>query len=243
MERVIKPLLEMGASIEARESGLCPLHIAGRELSGIHYELPVASAQLKSAVLLAGLYAHGETSVTEPAPSRDHTERMLKSFGADVTVKENNITVKNCTSLSGQKIVVPGDISSAAYFLAAGLIVPGSEITVRNVGVNPTRTGMLDVSAPWAAGWRFPMSVTVRKPMADITVRYSDLKGTVIGGELIPRLIDELPVIAVIAAFAQGNGDQGRRRAEGQRRPTAFARWRRRWAGRAWMWRETPTAW
>jgi 3-phosphoshikimate 1-carboxyvinyltransferase len=206
MKRIITPLTLMGASIESLRGNDCaPLKITGKQLHGIHYASPVSSAQVKSAILLAGLYADGETSVTEPVLSRNHTELMLRACGGDVISEGTTARLRPVQRLEAQKIIVPGDISSAAYFMAAGLIVPGSEICIENVGINPTRDGMVKVCQ--AMGGNISLE-NVREvcgePVADIVVRHSSLHGTVIEGEIIPTLIDELPVIAVMAAFANG---------------------------------------
>lgn len=206
MKRIMEPLSLMGAQIESvRHNGCAPLSITGRPLHGISYATPVASAQVKSAILLAGLYADSPTQVTEPLPSRNHTELMLKGFGANLVSKGKTALLRPGFPLFGQKIEVPGDISSAAYFLAAGLLVPGSEILVKNVGINPTRSGILSVIR--SMGGRLEIlneRLCAGEPVADLFVSFSPLHGTVIEGELIPALIDELPMIAVMAAFAQG---------------------------------------
>ena len=210
MNRVIVPLTQMGARIVSeKENGCCPLHISGGNLHGIEYDSPVASAQVKSCVLLAGLYADGKTCVTEPALSRDHTERMLAGFGASISSQRTEsgwkASILPQPVLTGRQIVVPGDISSAAYFIAAVLIVPGSEVLIRNVGINPTRAGILKVVRDM--GGRLELlneSSQGGEPVADLLVQSSSLHGTVIGGEMIPTLIDELPVCAVLAAFAEG---------------------------------------
>lgn len=207
MGRIMTPLTMMGASIESiNKNGCAPLLINGRPLKGIHYQSPVASAQVKSCILLAGLYAEGKTSVTEPTLSRNHTEIMLKSFGAQVKSEGNTACVTPAPDLMGQKIQVPGDISSAAYFIAAGLIIPGSEILIKNVGVNPTRDGILRVCQSMGADITLLNQRTAGgEAAADLLVRYTpDLRGCEIGGGLIPTLIDEIPVIAVIAACASG---------------------------------------
>ena len=204
MGRVMKPLREMGASIEGKDDNFCPLTMHPSELHGIEYRLPVASAQLKSAILLAGLYAEGQTSVIEPAPSRDHTERMFRALGVEIETNGNVITLDPPEDLHAVDIAVPSDISSAAYFLVAGAIVPGSELTIKNVGVNPTRTGIIDVLRDMGADITESNFREEAEPVCDLTVRYSRLHGTEIGGAIIPRLIDELPVIAVAAAFAEG---------------------------------------
>ena len=204
MGRVMKPLREMGASIEGKDDNFCPLTMHPSELHGIEYRLPVASAQLKSAILLAGLYAEGQTTVIEPAPSRDHTERMFRALGVEIETNGNVITLNPPEDLHAVDIAVPSDISSAAYFLVAGAIVPGSELTIKNVGVNPTRTGIIDVLRDMGADITESNFREEAEPVCDLTVRHSRLHGTEIGGAIIPRLIDELPVIAVAAAFAEG---------------------------------------
>lgn len=205
MGRVMTPLREMGAEIEGVNGNYCPLTIhPSASLHGIEYALPVASAQLKSAILLAGLYASGETKIIEPAPSRDHTERMLRALGVSVETNGNVITLTPPEDLAAKDVAVPADISSAAFFLVAGAIIPNSEITIQNVGVNPTRTGILDVLRDMGADITVSNYQDDIEPVCDLTVRSSKLHGTVIGGEVIPRLIDELPVLAVAAAFAEG---------------------------------------
>lgn len=204
MGRIITPLREMGADIRGRDGKYCPLHIAPAALHGVRYEMPVASAQLKSAILLAGLYADGVTEVVEPAPSRDHTERMLRAMGVQVEQDGCRVAVHAPLALRACSIEVPGDISSAAFFLVAGAIVPGSELTVKNVGINPTRDGVLEVLRAMGADITCTNVRDAAEPVADLTVRASALHGTEIGGPLIPRLIDELPVLAVAAAFAEG---------------------------------------
>lgn len=206
MKRIMEPLSLMGADIvSVRGNGCAPLRIAGKELHGVHYVSKVASAQVKSAVLLAGLYGDGETRVTEPYVSRNHSEIMLRYFGADVRTEGTTAVVRPVEELHGNVVRVPGDISSAAFFICAGLMVQNSEILIRNVGVNPTRSGILKVCRDMGA------KLTVLnehdgggEPVADILVRSSGLHGTVIGGEIIPALIDELPVIAAMACFAEG---------------------------------------
>lgn len=205
MGRIITPLSEMGASIRSiNENGCAPLEITGRKLHGISYLSPVASAQVKSAILLAGLYADGETSVTEPALSRNHTELMLKSFGADIRSNELTATVKPNPDLYGMDILVPGDISSAAYFIAAGCLVTDAEILIRNVGINPTRAGILQVAKEMGADITLLNEKKDGEPTADLLVKSSPLHGVTICGAMIPTLIDELPVIAVMAAAADG---------------------------------------
>lgn len=204
MGRVMTPLLEMGARISGRDGNYCPLQLYPSELHGISYTLPVASAQLKSAILLAGLYAEGQTTIVEPAPSRDHTERMFRALGVEIETNGNVITLDPPEDLHAIDIEVPGDISSAAFFLVAGAIVPGSSLTIRNVGVNPTRTGILDVLRAMGSDITESNFRDHAEPVCDLTVKHSVLRGVQIGGEIIPRLIDELPVLAVAAAFAQG---------------------------------------
>ena len=206
MKRIITPLTQMGASITSLNQNDCaPLRIEGKPLHGIHYQSPVASAQVKSAILLAGLYADGETSVTEPYVSRNHTELMFEAFGVPVHREGTTVTIRPIDSLNAQKILVPGDISSAAYFLVAGLITPNSELVIRNVGINPTRDGILDVCRAMGADITLErVSDTIGEPTADIRVRTSALHSTVIEGAVIPKLIDELPIIAVLACFAEG---------------------------------------
>jgi len=206
MGRIITPLSQMGADITSIHSNQCaPLAIHGQQLNGIHYHSPIASAQVKSCILLAGLYADSETGVTEPYLSRNHTELMLKHFGADIKTKQTTVTVEPKPRLVGCDIVVPGDISSAAYFIAAALIVPGSELLIKNVGINPTRDGILRVCQDMGANITLLNTVhSAGEPVADLLVKHSSLKGTVIEGEIIPALIDELPVIAVLASYAQG---------------------------------------
>ena len=211
MKRIMTPLNTMGAHIRSlNDNGCAPLHIRPGALHGIHYQSPVASAQVKSAVLLAGLYADSPTSVTEPALSRNHTELMLQGFGAYVATDlhtDGTATahVEPCKELYGQQICVPGDISSAAYFIAAALLVPGSELLVKNLGTNFTRAGFLKVCKAMGADIE-TVSQTIEggESRADLLVRYSHLKGTVIEGDIIPTLIDEIPMIAIMAAFADG---------------------------------------
>ena len=206
MGRIIRPLRQMGASIESLSGNDCaPLRIEGRPLHAISYDSPVASAQVKSCVLLAGLYADGPTSVTEPALSRNHTELMLSSLGAELTCRGTTATINPEPVLTGTSIHVPGDISSAAFFLAAGLMVPGSEILLKNVGINPTRDGILRVIRAMGGSLEIlNRTNSGGEEAADLLVRSSSLHGTVLEGELIPTLIDEIPVIAVLAAFAEG---------------------------------------
>lgn len=206
MRRVMEPLSLMGADIRSEDdNGCAPLLIAPSALSGISYQMPVASAQVKSCVLLAGLYADSMTIVREAAPSRDHTERMLAQFGAELGGDMSSVTLYPGQPLSACEIDVPADISSAAYFIAAALIVPGSELLLRDVGVNPTRDGLLDVIRMMGGEVELlDLRHISGEPRADLLVRHQALHGCTIGGALIPRLIDELPVIAVLAAFAEG---------------------------------------
>lgn len=206
MTRVTVPLLKMGAHIDGRKNGeFTPLAIRGGDLQAIQYEMPVASAQVKSSILFAGLQAKGETTVIEPSKTRDHTERMIKHFGGQVHVDGLRITVQGGQTFKGTNVHVPGDISSAAFFLVAGAIVPDSEITLKNVGLNPSRTGIIDVMQKMGADLQItntdPDSF---EPVGDLTIRTSSLKGTTIQGDIIPRLIDELPVIALLATQADG---------------------------------------
>lgn len=206
MKRIMEPLSLMGANITSiRDNGCAPLAIHGKPLHGIHYYSKVASAQVKSAVLLAGLYAEGETTVTEPKLSRNHTELMLRFFGADVKTSGTTATVFPATELFGNKIHVPGDISSSVYFVAAGLIIPNSEILIKNVGINPTRDGLIRVCKAMGADITLlNENHDYSEPTADILVRTSSLKGTVIEGDIIPTMIDELPTVALMACFAEG---------------------------------------
>ena len=212
MKRIMDPLTQMGAHISSiLRNGCAPLYIAPSTIHGIHYDSPVASAQVKSCILLAGLYAEGETSVTEPSLSRNHTELMLREFGADIRTThalnstEATASIHPCGRLFGQKITVPGDISSAAYFIAAGLIVPDSEILIENVGINPTRAGILKVCEDMGGNITLLNERTEGgEKIADILVKTSSLHGITIEGDIIPTLIDEIPVIAVMAATAEG---------------------------------------
>ena len=206
MKRIMTPLSMMGADITSLNGNNCaPLRICGGHLHGITYQSPVASAQVKSCVLLAGLYADAPTSVTEPVLSRNHTELMLTGFGAKVTSSGTTATIEPEPDLKGMKIEVPGDISSAAYFIAAGLIIPNSEILVKNVGINPTRNGILRVAIEMGGGITIlNEKISGGEPTCDLLVRSSSLKGVTVGGEIIPTLIDEIPMIAVMACFAEG---------------------------------------
>ncbi|MFM6340974.1 MAG: 3-phosphoshikimate 1-carboxyvinyltransferase [Dolichospermum sp.] len=208
MSRVVKPLQQMGAQIWGRKGNtLAPLAIQGQALQPIHYHSPIASAQVKSCILLAGLNTDGKTTVTEPALSRDHSERMLRAYGAQLSIDpdSNSVTITGGAKLYGQRVIVPGDISSAAFWLVAGAIVPGSNLVVENVGVNPTRTGILEALALMGADIQLENQREVAgEPVADIRVRSSGLNSCTIAGDIIPRLIDEIPILAVAAVFAQG---------------------------------------
>ena len=208
MSRVVKPLTQMGASIWGRQgNSLAPLAVRGQQLKPTHYHSPIASAQVKSCVLLAGLMVDGKTTVTEPALSRDHSERMLQAFGAtlDIDRDTHSVTLTGQPTLKGQKVIVPGDISSAAFWLVAGAIIPDSELLIENVGVNPTRTGILEALEMMSADiTRENERLVAGEPVADLRVKHSQLKACEIAGDLIPRLIDEIPILAVAAAFAEG---------------------------------------
>ena len=203
MNRIINPLSLMGANIESNV-GFAPLTITGSSLHGIEYNSPVASAQVKSAILLAGLYANSNTTVTEPAKSRDHTELMLRKFGANLITDKNTVTISPTTELFASDIEVPSDISSAAFFMAAAILVPGSELILENVGIKPTRDGILKVLKSMGADIEIISSSNTFEPVADIKVCYSKLHSTTIEGELIPTLIDELPLLAAVASMAEG---------------------------------------
>jgi len=203
MGRVVDPLARMGAEIETTD-GHAPLVVHGRPLHGIEYRMPIASAQVKSAILLAGLFADSPTTVHQPGPARDHTERMLAAMGAEMTTEGNAVTITP-SALSPVPISIPGDFSSAAFPLVAALLVPGSRITLRGVGINPTRTGLLNVLSAMGA------EIEVREfhregnePVADLTVRAAGLRGVEIGGETVVRMIDEFPILAVAATQADG---------------------------------------
>ena len=205
MKRIISPLLSMHADVRSKRGNNCaPLVIHGKPLSGIHYQSPVASAQVKSCVLLAGLYADSPVSVTEPVLSRNHTEIMLRKLGADIKSEGTTVTIQPDPLLTADEILVPGDISSAAYFIAAALLTPDSEILLRNVGTNPTRDGFLRVCEAMGASIERLNETTEGEPACDLLVRCSSLHGTTVEGSIIPTLIDELPMIAVMACFAEG---------------------------------------
>ncbi|MCR4841836.1 MAG: 3-phosphoshikimate 1-carboxyvinyltransferase [Eubacterium sp.] len=206
MKRIMTPLTQMGAKIESvNDNGCAPLKIEPSELKGIAYDSPIASAQVKSCVLLAGLYADGETTVTEPSVSRDHTERMLKAFGADIEHEGIKTVLRPGKRLFARDITVPADISSAAYFIAAALTVRGSELTIKNVSVNETRAGILSVCEKMGAVIKRENEREISgEPVCDLIVKASKLCGTVIEGDIIPALIDEIPIICVMAATAEG---------------------------------------
>lgn len=205
MKRVITPLSAMGADIQSTNDGYAPLHIHGKKLKSIEYTMPVASAQVKSSIILASLFAEGTTVINEPVASRDHTEIMLNYFGADIKKQGDKIICTPVEELYGKPLTVPGDISSAAFFMVAGLIIPNSHIIIENVGINPTRTGIID--ALQAMGG-YVKIINERnsggEPVADIEVKTSQLKATTLEGSIIPRMIDEIPVFAVAALFAEG---------------------------------------
>jgi 3-phosphoshikimate 1-carboxyvinyltransferase len=204
MRRVIEPLERMGARIQAREANFAPLEIRGSTLQPIQYTLPVPSAQVKSAILLAGLFAEGTTSVEEPVATRDHTEVALEGFGADVRRKGRVVSVLGRPGLQARQIVVPGDLSSAVFFLGATLILPGSSLVIHNVGLNPTRSAVLDV----LSGWGAPISIVALRGesgelIGDVSVRHADLSGGTLSGELIAQLIDELPMLAALGPYTE----------------------------------------
>lgn len=205
VDRVAEPLRLMGARVECREGRLPPLRVEAAPLHGIAYELPVASAQVKSCLLFAGLLAEGETQIVEPLPTRDHSERMLAAAGAEVERTEGGVTVRPAARLEAGEIAVPGDFSSAAFFIVAALLVPGSDVTVAGVGLNPTRTGLLTVLR------RMGAEIEVEEegerggePSGRVRARASELRGTEVGGSEVPLAIDELPLIALAACFAEG---------------------------------------
>jgi 3-phosphoshikimate 1-carboxyvinyltransferase len=204
MQRVMKPLAQMGAHIEARDGQFPPLRIAGSRLHAIDYTLPVPSAQVKTCVLFAGLYAEGATAVSEPIRSRDHTEIALHEFGADIAVERQKITIAGRPRLEGRTLVVPSDLSSAAFFLAAALLVPGSHLSIHGVGLNPTRSALLDFLAGMGARIRVPnLESRNGELIGDLEVEYSELRGGTIDGGLTAALIDEIPVLAVLGAASE----------------------------------------
>lgn len=206
MKRIIEPLNKMGADVRSiNDDGCAPLAILPSRLDGITYNSPVASAQVKSSILLAGMYAEGETTVIEPVLSRNHTELMVNGFGGKIVSEGTKATITPGLELTGQKIEVPGDISSAAYFIAAGLITPNSEIIIKNVGINPTRDGILKVALAMGGNITKENERTVSgEPVCDLVVKSSQLHGITVEGDIIPTLIDEIPIIAVMAACAEG---------------------------------------
>ncbi|MEW6614279.1 MAG: 3-phosphoshikimate 1-carboxyvinyltransferase [Thermodesulfobacteriota bacterium] len=207
MKRLVEPLSSMGAKILGRENGnFAPLGINGTKLNSIDYASPIASAQVKSAILLAGLYAGGVTKVTEPSLSRDHTERMLSFFGANLKREGNSVSISNGSNMEGKEIEIPGDISSAAFFIVAALVIPNSELFLKRVGVNPSRTGILEVLKKMGGNIQLLNEYeTWGEPVADILVKTSQLEGTKIEGDLIPKTIDELPILSVAASVAEGD--------------------------------------
>ncbi|MBT2701456.1 3-phosphoshikimate 1-carboxyvinyltransferase [Bacillus sp. ISL-40] len=206
MTRVTNPLSEIGARIDGRKEGsFTPISIRGGGLKPVQYQLPVASAQVKSALILAGLQAEGQSIIIEPEETRDHTERMIKKFGGEIHKDNQKIMVKGGQKLTGTAIHVPGDISSAAFFLVAGAVIPDSEIVLKNVGLNPTRTGIIEVMKKMGADLEIVQNEeTSFEPFGDLIIKTSSLKGTVIEGDLIPKLIDEIPIIALLATQAEG---------------------------------------
>ena len=206
MKRIMEPLSLMGADITSQRGNDCaPLIINGKQLHGITYTTKTASAQVKSSILLAGLYADSPTIVTEPALSRNHSELMLKAYGADISVTDKSVTLQPASELFGQKVEVPGDISSAAYFIVAGLITPNSEVLIKNVGINETRDGIIRVAKAMGGNITLLNERTAcGEKVADVLIKSSNLKATTIEGDIIPTLIDELPVIAILAACAEG---------------------------------------
>ena len=206
MARITAPLKSMGAAIMGRDGGnLPPLAIRGTRLKGIDYVSPIASAQVKSALLLAGLFAEGETTVTEPSLSRDHTERMFEGIGLPIQRNGLTVRVRGARAISAFNLTVPGDFSAAAFFLVAALVIPGSELTLRGVGINPTRTGLLDALGLMGATIEVsPPRIVSGEPIADLFVRSQELRGAEVRGDLIPRMLDEVPAFAVAAALAKG---------------------------------------
>lgn len=206
MNRVILPLRQMGARIATRDQGYLPVMLTGGDLWGIHYDLPVASAQVKSAILLAGLNAQSETSITSPLPSRDHTERMLNALGAKIKVAGDTIIIQPLKkSLAPQDFTIPGDFSSGAFLMAAAVLIPGSEVVLQGISLNPTRTGFLDILKTMGANIVVSKTGTaVGEPFGDIQIQTSKLNGTTISPDHIPNVIDELPLIALLATQADG---------------------------------------
>jgi 3-phosphoshikimate 1-carboxyvinyltransferase len=205
VDRIAVPLREMGADLSAREDRLPPLEVCGAPLHGIAYEMPIASAQVKSCLLFAGLLAEGETRVVEPHPSRDHTEQMLTAAGASVTSEENVVSIRPAEHLEPDDLLVPADISSAAFFLTAAVLVPGSQVELESVGINPTRTGLLTILERMGAEFEFAQEAeSGGERVAAIRVGHTPLTATEVGGAEIPLAIDELPLVALAACFAEG---------------------------------------
>lgn len=205
MQRIVEPLTRMGAAISARQNNLAPLMIKGGPLAGIEYRLPVASAQLKSALLLAGLQAEGKTVIHEPDLSRDHSERMLSAMGADIRSAEKTVTLVPGHSLQPQQFLIPGDISSAAFFMVAATIVPGSQLLIRDVGINPTRAGIIEVLTSMGASISMENTrILGGEPVSDLLIRSAPLRAITVKGGIIPRLLDEIPILAVAMAVAEG---------------------------------------
>jgi 3-phosphoshikimate 1-carboxyvinyltransferase len=209
MGRVVKPLREMGAVIAGRKGGeLAPLAITGKRLHGMEYRSPVASGQVKSSLLLAGLFAEGVTRFREPRLSRDHTERMFRFFGIALTKDGSDLVLHGRTAVgwAGRRVAIPGDFSAAAFFLVGATIIPGSDVTIRNVGLNPTRTGLLEVMKQMGADIQvLAQREEAGEPVADLRVKSASLKGMTIGPDLIPQMIDEFPILCVAAAVAEGD--------------------------------------
>jgi 3-phosphoshikimate 1-carboxyvinyltransferase len=222
VDRVAHPLRRMGASVDFREGGLPPMVVQGADLHGIEYELPVASAQVKSCVLLAGLLADSDTTVVEALPSRDHTEVMLRAAGVDVRTADGRVTVSGMRHIELEAVQVPGDFSSAAFFIVAATLIPGSELVLRGVGVNPTRTGLLTILERMGAGVEVSQDTAAGgEPVGDIVVRAAELRGTEVEAAEVPLAIDELPLVALLGAFAEGrtivHGAEELRRKESDR--------------------------
>lgn len=205
MSRIIKPLRQMGAKIDAVNGNFAPLSITGQRLIPITYKLPVASAQVKSCLLFAGLYAEGTTEICEPCPTRDHTERMLQTFGAKIEQDELKVSIAGQANLQAQTIFVPGDLSLAAFFIAAAILIKDSELKIEQVGINPSRTAFLSILSDMGAEIDIVNTASINQELvADIFVRSSTLKGVKVRGAVIPQIIDEIPILAVLATQAQG---------------------------------------
>ncbi len=243
MGRVVEPLRAMGARVDGREGGeRAPLAVRGGPLRGIRYTLPVPSAQVKSALLLAGLFAEGETEVVEPVPTRDHTERLFRHFGLPLGVEGNRIRTRRTGPFPARDLVVPGDFSSAAFFLVAALVTPGSEVVVEGVGLNPTRTGLLQVLRSMGADleWRV-LEGEAGEPVGWVRARHSPLKGVAVDPSLIPLMVDEVPILAAAAAWAEGETHipgLSELRVKESDRLSAIARNLRAWG---WRWRRGQT--